>query len=125
MAIAMAKAGRAFARSRVEVVLQGVDRALQLVQRHSRRAQARAPLTAPRGGDGGELSPIGTISPKLRLARARASHARPEEVTMPKLLLSVIVGAVLAAGAASAQTASPNRPPNEKNPEATCPAGAT
>ena len=43
---------------------------------------------------------------------------------MPKLLLSVITGVVLAAGAASAQTAGPNRPPNEQNPEATCPAGA-
>jgi hypothetical protein len=43
---------------------------------------------------------------------------------MPKLLLSVITGVVLAAGAASAQTATPDRPPNERNPEATCPVGA-
>ena len=41
---------------------------------------------------------------------------------MSKLLLSMIAGAVFAAGAASAQTATPNRS-NEQNPEATCPAG--
>ena len=41
---------------------------------------------------------------------------------MSKLLLSMIAGAVFAAGAASAQTATPSRS-NEQNPEATCPAG--
>ncbi len=41
---------------------------------------------------------------------------------MPKLLLSLITGAVFSAGAVSAQTA-PSTSPDKQNPEATCPAG--
>jgi hypothetical protein len=43
---------------------------------------------------------------------------------MPKFLISLLLTAALG-GAASAQTASsPNAPPTQPNPEATCPAGA-
>jgi len=42
---------------------------------------------------------------------------------MPKFLTSLLLSAALG-GAALAQTPSPNAPPNQQNPEATCPAGA-
>jgi hypothetical protein len=42
---------------------------------------------------------------------------------MPKFLISLLLATALG-GAASAQTASPNAPPNQQNPEATCPPGA-
>src|SRR5215216_1151207 len=70
------------------------------------------------GGHGGNLFAHSSV----RLGTSLMGEGRVE-IKMPKLLLSMITGVVFAGGTVYAQTATTN-PPNNQNPEATCPVGA-